>query len=158
MAGFSINTVVISGNLTRDPEFRSLPNGTPVCELGVAVNERIKDETGNWTDRPNYFDVTVWGGMGEWAARSLTKGAGVTVEGRLRYESWEKEGQKRSKVKIVANSLVPRDGSSAPSGGNEFRAARSDVPPHPGDFERPQPQPVPTGGGSSSPGEDDIPF
>lgn len=158
MAGFSINTVVISGNLTRDPEFRSLPNGTPVCELGVAVNERIKDETGNWTDRPNYFDVTVWGGMGEWAARSLTKGAGVTVEGRLRYESWEKDGQKRSKVKIVANSLVPRDGSSAPGngGGNEFRAQRSDVHVNTDDYRTPEP--VGGGGGSSSPGDDDIPF
>jgi single-strand DNA-binding protein len=156
VAGFSINTVVISGNLTRDPEFRSLPNGTPVCELGVAVNERIKDESGNWTDRPNYFDVTVWGGMGEWAARSLTKGAGVTVEGRLRYEAWEKDGQKRSKVKIVANSLVPRDGQAGGGGGggNEFRAERSDVPVNRDDYRTP----APVGGGSSSAADDDIPF
>jgi single-strand DNA-binding protein len=158
VAGFNINLVVISGNLTRDPEFRSLPNGTPVCELGIAVNDRIKDETGNWTDRPNYFDVTVWGGMGEWAARSLRKGAGLTVEGRLRYESWEKDGQTRSKVKIVANSLVPRDGQSGgqgqdQGGGGEFRAQRTDVPVNTDDFAA-----APVGGGSSPAAEDDIPF
>jgi single-strand DNA-binding protein len=155
VAGFNINTVVVSGNLTRDPEFRSLPNGTPVCELGIAVNDRIKDDTGNWTDRPNYFDVTVWGGMGEWASRSLRKGAGLTVEGRLRYESWEKDGQTRSKVKIVANSLVPRDGQGGGStggGGNDF-SARSDVPVDRGDFAA-----APVGGGSSPAADDDIPF
>lgn len=159
MAGFNINVVVVSGNLTRDPEFRSLPNGTPVCELGLAVNDRIKDDSGNWTDRANFFDITVWGGMGEWAARNLTKGAGVTVEGRLRYEAWEKDGQKRSKVKIVANSIVPRDGGSQPSNGGNgggFSASRSDVPINTDDFAA---APVGGGGGgSSSAADDDIPF
>jgi len=157
VAGFTINTVVVSGNLTRDPEMRSLPNGTPVCELGIAVNDRIKDESGNWTDRANFFDVTVWGGMGDWAARTLRKGTGVTVEGRLRYEAWEKDGQKRSKVKIVANTLVPRDGNAS-GGDGEFRASRSDVPVNRDDF-APTPTPATVGGGSSGPApEDDIPF
>jgi single-strand DNA-binding protein len=158
VAGFSINTVVISGNLTRDPEFRSLPNGTPVCELGVAVNERIKDDTGNWTDRPNYFDVTVWSGMGEWAARSLHKGAGVVIEGKLRYEAWEKDGQKRSKIKIVANSIVPRDAREGSGGGGapqEFRAQRTDVPANNDDFAPPAPAAVGGGGGQA---DEDIPF
>lgn len=155
MAGFSINVVVISGNLTRDPELRSLPNGTPVCELGIAVNERIKNATtSEWEDRPNYVDVTVWSGMGEWAARNLSKGSGVTVEGRLRFESWEKDGQKRSKLKVVANSVVPRDGGgggsnagSAPAGdSNDFGAPTGGG----GSFG------VPTGGGSHP--DDDIPF
>ncbi len=162
MAGFSINTVVVSGNLTRDPELRSLPSGTTVCELGLAVNERNKNpQTNEWEDRPNYFDVTVWGGMGEWAARSLQKGAGLTVEGRLRWEQWESEGQKRSKVKIVANSLVPRDDRGTPGGGGggEFRASRSDVPVNTDDFAA-----APAGGGNgggsygSAPADDDIPF
>lgn len=157
MAGFTINTVVVSGNLTRDPEYRSLPNGTPVCELGIAVNDRIKDDGGNWTDRANFFDVTVWGGMGEWANRNLRKGAGVTIEGRLRYEAWEKDGQKRSKVKIVANSIVPRDGNAGGGGGGgggeEFRASRTDVPVNTDDFAG-----APAGGGSSSAADDDIPF
>jgi single-strand DNA-binding protein len=156
VAGFNINTVVVSGNLTRDPEFRSLPNGTPVCELGLAVNDRIKDDTGNWTDRANFFDVTVWGGMGEWASRNLQKGAGVTIEGRLRYESWETDGQKRSKVKIVANSIVPRDGQAGGGGGNGggFSASRSDVPTNDDDFRAP----APVGGGSAPAADDDIPF
>jgi single-strand DNA-binding protein len=160
VAGFSINTVVVSGNLTRDPELRSLPSGTTVCELGIAVNERNKNpQTNEWEDRPNYFDVTVWGGMGEWAARSLQKGAGLTVEGRLRWEQWESNGEKRSKVKIVANSLVPRDdraggGGGMGGGGGEYRAQRSDVPVNTDDFAT-----APVGGGSSSaPADDDIPF
>lgn len=157
MAGFNINTVVISGNLTRDPEMRSLPTGTSVCEIGVAVNDRIKDDTGNWTDRANFFDVTIWGGMGDWAGRNLRKGSGVTIEGRLRWESWETDGQKRSKVKIVANSIVPRDGGTMPSGGGggeeEYRVQRSDVPVNTDDFAT-----APVGGGSSAPADDDIPF
>lgn len=160
MAGFTINTVVVSGNLTRDPEMRSLPNGTPVCELGIAVNDRIKDESGNWTDRANFFDVTVWGGMGDWAARTLRKGTGVTVEGRLRYEAWEKDGQKRSKVKIVANSLVPRDGSGG-GGGGEFTASRNDASGSREDFpvNRDDFAPAAVGGGNSGPApDDDIPF
>lgn len=171
MAGFSINTVVISGNLTRDPELRTLPNGTAVCEIGVAVNERIKDPSGQWTDRPNYFDVTIWSGMGEYIARSCHKGDGITVEGRLRWESWEKDGQTRSKVKIVANSVVPRKdgGGGGGQGGGGF-SGRSDIPVDTDDF-RPAPTPVSTGGGTyggggggngggypSSTGDDDIPF
>ena len=155
MAGFSINTVVVSGNLTRDPELRSLPNGTTVCELGIAVNERNKNpQTNEWEDRPNFFDVTVWGGMGDWAARSLHKGAGLTIEGRLRYEAWEKDGQKRSKVKIVANSIVPRDDRAAGGGGGgEFRASRSDVPVDTSDVASAPPAAV-----GSSASDDDIPF
>ena len=162
MAGFSINTVVVSGNLTRDPELRSLPSGTTVCELGIAVNERNKNpQTNEWEDRPNYFDVTVWGGMGEWAARSLQKGAGVTIEGRLRWEQWEREGEKRSKIKIVANSLVPRDDRAQGGGmgnGGGFTASRSDVPVNTDDFAA-----APAGGGNgggynSAPADDDIPF
>jgi single-strand DNA-binding protein len=155
--GFSINTVVVSGNLTRDPELRSLPSGTTVCELGLAVNERNKNpQTNEWEDRPNYFDVTVWGGMGEWAARSLQKGAGLTVEGRLRWEQWESNGEKRSKVKIVANSLVPRD-DRAQGGGNggSFSAARTDVPANNDDFAAPAPAAVGGGGGGV---DEDIPF
>ena len=160
MAGFSINTVVISGNLTRDPEVRAIgQTGTQVTELGVAVNERIKNQqTGEWEDRPNYFDVTVWSGMGEWAARNLRKGVGVVIEGRLRYEAWETpEGQKRSKVKIVANSIVPRDRGGDGGGAQEFRAQRSDVPMNSDDFAPPAPAPAAVGGGGGGIDED-IPF
>ena len=156
MAASNINRVIITGNLTSDPELRSLPSGTTVCELGIAVNERNKNpQTNEWEDRANFFDVTVWGGMGEWAARSLQKGAGLTVEGRLRWEQWESNGEKRSKVKIVANSLVPRDdrAGGGNGNGNSFSAPRSDVPVNTDDFAT-----APVGGGSSSAADDDIPF
>jgi single-strand DNA-binding protein len=96
--------------------------------------------------------VTVWGGMGDWANRNLRKGSGVTIEGRLRYEAWEKDGQKRSKVKIVANSVVPRDGSlgGGNGGGEEFRATRSDVPVNRDDFAAAPAGPAPM--------DEDIPF
>lgn len=144
MSGFSINHVVISGNLTRDPELRSIPSGTSVCEIGVAVNESVKNSHGGFDERPNFFDVTIWGGLGEWVARNVSKGDGIAVAGRLRWESWEKEGQKRSKVKIIADSIMPRTGSVGGNGG----AAASDIPADTGGFGVP----------SSSAADDDIPF
>lgn len=116
MAG-SINSVVIVGNLTRDPEMRQTPSGTSVCQLRVAVNDRVKDQsTGEWGDRPNYFDVDVFGGQGERCAQWLSKGRQVAVEGRLRWREWEaQDGGKRQAVSIVADNVQfigPRDGGS----------------------------------------------
>jgi single-strand DNA-binding protein len=113
----SVNVVVLVGNLTRDPELRAMPSGTSVCRLGLAVNERTKDPaTGEWGERPNYFDIDVFGAQGENCAKYLTKGRQVAVEGRLRWRSWEtQEGQKRSAVSVVANSVQfigPRDGGA----------------------------------------------
>jgi single-strand DNA-binding protein len=96
-----INAVVIGGNLTRDPEIRPVGD-TTVCDLGVAVNERVKKD-GEWEDRPSFFDVTVWGKTAENCAKYLTKGSPVTVQGRIRQERWENDsGDKRSKVKVIA--------------------------------------------------------
>lgn len=121
MAG-SVNVVVLVGNLTRDPELRAIPSGTSVCRLGLAVNERTKDPaTGEWGERPNYFDIDVFGAQGENCAKYLAKGRQVAVEGRLRWRSWEtQEGQKRSAVSVVANSVQfigPRDGGAGGGGG-----------------------------------------
>jgi len=128
----SVNVVVLVGNLTRDPELRAMPSGTSVCRLGLAVNERTKDPaTGEWGERPNYFDIDVFGAQGENCAQYLTKGRQVAVEGRLRWRSWEtQEGQKRSAVSVVANSVQfigPRDGGAgggyggdSPGGGAPF--------------------------------------
>jgi len=118
----SVNVVVLVGNLTRDPELRAIPSGTSVCRLGLAVNERTKDPaTGEWGERPNYFDIDVFGAQGENCAKYLTKGRQVAVEGRLRWRSWEtQEGQKRSAVSVVANSVQfigPRDGGAGGGGG-----------------------------------------
>ncbi len=101
----NINRVTITGNLTRDPELRSLPSGTAVCELGVAVNHRRKDQTDQWIDEPNYFNVVVFGAQGQNCAQYLSKGRPVAVDGRLRWSSWEDKngGGKRSKVEIIAN-------------------------------------------------------
>ena len=106
MAATNINSVVITGNLTRDPELRSTPGGTSVCKLRVAVNSRRKDQSGEWVDKPNYFDVTVWGAQGENAARYLSKGRPVAIDGRLEWREWETDDeQKRQAVSIVADTV-----------------------------------------------------
>ena len=90
MAATNINRVVMTGNLTKDPELRSLPSGTSVCELRIACNTRRKDQaSGEWTDKPNYFNVKVWGAQGENAARYLSKGRPVAIDGRLEWREWE---------------------------------------------------------------------
>ncbi len=126
MAATNVNVVVITGNLTRDPELRSLSSGTSVCKLRVAVNSRRKDSSsGEWVDKPNYFDVTVWGAQGENCATYLSKGRPVAVDGRLEWREWEaQDGTKRQAVEIIANSvqfLGSRDGAGA--GGNGVHAA-----------------------------------
>ncbi|HET9676214.1 MAG TPA: single-stranded DNA-binding protein [Solirubrobacterales bacterium] len=159
MAASNVNVVVITGNLTRDPELRHTGGGTAVCDLRVAVNSRRKDQSGNWVDKPNYFDVTVWGAQGENCANYLSKGRPVAIEGRLDWREWEaKDGSKRQAVQIIANTvqfLGSRDGSGSGNGngngGGGFTPPRSDVPADMGDFET-----APAGGGAAS--EDDIPF
>ena len=153
MAASNVNVVVITGNLTRDPDLRHTGGGTPVCELRVAVNSRRK-EGQEWVDKPNYFDVTVWGAQGENCATYLGKGRPVAVEGRLDWREWEaKDGGKRQAVSIVANSvqfLGSRDGSGGQNGGQGGGfTPSSDVPADTSDFEG-----AAVGGG----GEDDIPF
>jgi len=102
----NINRVVLVGNLTRDPELRHTPSGMAVCSLRVAVNSRRKDETGQWVDKPNYFDVTVWGQQGENCAQYLSKGRPVAVDGRLDWREWEaQDGSKRQAVDIVADNV-----------------------------------------------------
>ena len=103
----NINRVVLVGNLTKDPELRNLPSGTSVCKCRLAVNDRVKNrDTGEWTDKPNYFDVTVFGGLGEWLANNQGRGDGITVHGRLSWHEWDVEGGgKRSAVEIIADSV-----------------------------------------------------
>ena len=120
MAG-SINSVVIVGNLTRDPELRATPSGTSVCSLRVAVNDRVKDpNTGEWGDKANYFDVDVFGGQGERCAQYLDRGRQVAVSGRLRWREWEtQDGQKRQAVSILADNVQfigPREGAGGGGG------------------------------------------
>ncbi len=155
MAASNVNVVVITGNLTRDPELRHTGGGTAVCELRVAVNSRRK-EGNDWVDKPNFFDVTVWGAQGENCATYLSKGRPVAVEGRLDWREWEaKDGSgKRQAVSIVANSvqfLGSRDGSGGGNGNGGGFSPSSDVPADTSDFEGAA---APSGGGA----DDDIPF
>lgn len=106
---FGVNNVSILGNLTRDPELRFTPNGTPVAGFGIAVNRRYQDkQSGEWVEDTSFFNVTAWFKLAENCAESLSKGDRVLVTGRLTQRSWEdKNGQKRSVVEIVANVVAP---------------------------------------------------
>jgi single-strand DNA-binding protein len=166
LAASNVNVVVITGNLTQDPELRHTGGGTAVCELRVAVNTRRKNgQTNEWEDKPNYFNVTVWGAQGENCANYLSKGRPVAVEGRLDWREWEaKDGSgKRQAVQIVANSvqfLGSRDGGGGGQGGGNGGgqggggfSPTSDVPADTSDFEG-----AAAGGGGGGGSEDDIPF
>jgi single-strand DNA-binding protein len=155
MAATNINRVVLTGNLTADPELRSLPSGTSVCKLRVACNTRRKDgASGEWVDKPNYFNVTVWGAQGENAARYLSKGRPIALDGRLEWREWEtQEGAKRQDIDIIADSvqfLGSRDEASSGGFAGSGTAQGNDVPVDQRDF-----QPAPVAGGV---GDDDIPF
>jgi single-strand DNA-binding protein len=139
----NINRVLLTANLTRDPELRSLASGTQVCSLRVACGTRVKRD-GEWTEKPNYFDVSVFGAQAESCQRYLVKGRMVAVDGRLDWREWEHDGVKRQAVQIIADSVqFLSDGSADPS-----PTAPPSTPPvsaasDPGMF---------------SAGEDDLPF
>lgn len=102
----SINRVTITGNLTRDPELRATQGGTQILNLGVAVNDRRRNQqTGNWEDYPNFIDCVMFGTRAEAVSRFLTKGMKVAIEGKLRYSSWERDGQRRSKIEVVVDEI-----------------------------------------------------
>jgi single-strand DNA-binding protein len=146
MAG-DINRVTLVGRLTRDPELRHLPSGQPVLQLGLAVNGRQRDEAGNWTDKPNFFDIKVFGNQAESLAQHLTKGRRVGVDGRLDWSSWEaQDGTKRSKVEVVAFQVQFLD--SRGDGGESQYIPSSDVAADQSDFAK-------AGAGAA---DDDIPF
>jgi single-strand DNA-binding protein len=155
MAATNINRVVLTGNLTADPELRSLPSGMSVCKLRVACNTRRKGAGGEWEDKPNYFDVTVWGAQGENCARYLSKGRGVAVDGRLEWREWQDKdtGKNRQSIDIIADSVQFLSSPDGGQGGGNGFTARSDVPVNTEDFAA-----APVGGGSSPAAEDDIPF
>ena len=142
----NINRVVLVGNLTRDPEMKHLPSGTALCSLRIAVNTRRKDETGQWTDKPNYFDVSVWGNQGESCAQYLAKGRPVAIDGRLEWREWEAtDGSgKRQAVEIVADS-VQFLGGRGEMGGDEAQFVPAGAASDKSDF-------------GSGPADDDIPF
>lgn len=120
----SINKVMITGRLTRDPETKYLPSGQAITSLGLAVNRRFQDKSGEWRDDTMFIDVETWGKTAERCAESLRKGQPVYVEGRLKQDTWERDGQKQSKIRITADSVkgfdVPQRGQGGESGGGDY--------------------------------------
>ena len=176
----SYNRVIVMGNLTRDPEVRYLPSGQAVCDLGVAVNERVKKDN-EWVDQPTFLDVTFWEKQAETAGQYLRKGNPVLVEGKLRQESWNDKntGEKRSKLKIIGDRLVlmggkndgapggtPRaaggyEGAPAPRSGGYAGGGEGAPPSRPAPSRSPQAAPPPPASyddGSAGGDEDNLPF
>lgn len=140
----SFNNVVLVGNVTRDPEIRYTPGGIAVGDLSLAVNDRRKGQNGEWVDEVSFVDVTLWGRTAEIAGENLKKGACILIQGRLKQETWEKDGQKRSKLKVVCEQMKFMDRKGAASGGDE-QGPRDDQP------HNSQPQ-------QGGPPADDVPF
>lgn len=132
----SINRVNISGNLTRDPELRSTTSGSSVLTFGVAVNDRRRNQqTGEWEDYPNFIDCVLFGNRATALSRYLSKGTKVAIEGKLRYSSWERDGQRRSKIEVVVDEVEfmssrGQNGGSEPysNGGGNYDAPAYSTP------------------------------
>lgn len=165
----SFNKVILVGNVTRDPELRYIPSGTAVTEIGLAVNDRRKTASGEWVEETTFVDVTLWGRTAEVAGEYVTKGSPLLIEGRLKLDTWEKDGKKNSKLKVVCERMQLLGGRGE-GGGRSRPAGKSAAVGRGG-----------SGGGSSEedysqssdtfgdgegyggarggdPGEDDIPF
>src|SRR5829696_1204735 len=113
----SYNRVVLVGNLTRDPELKYIPSGTAVAEIGLAVNDRRKGPNGEWIEETTFVDITLWGRTAEVANEYLSKGSNILIEGRLKLDTWEKDGQKRSKLRVVAEKMQMLGGKGEGGGG-----------------------------------------
>lgn len=137
--GANLNKVILVGNVTRDPEVRRIGSGTAVCDIGLAINDRRKGQSGEWVEETTFVDVTLWERTAEVAGEYLTKGSSVLIEGRLKLESWQsKEGEKRTKLKVIAERMQMLGGKgdgggrgdSNPAGRSQSSAANEedDVP------------------------------
>ena len=163
----SFNRVILLGNLTRDVEVRYLQSGTAVADIGMAVNDRRKGQNGEWIDETTFVDVTLWGRTAEVAGEYLSKGSPLLVEGRLKYDTWEKDGQKRSKLSVVCErmQMVGSKGGGGPGGGGGRSGGGQNQNFDDGGDYGDAPSPPPRGGqrsGASSapapPAPDEIPF
>ncbi|MCY3016760.1 MAG: single-stranded DNA-binding protein [Planctomycetota bacterium] len=173
----SFNKVILLGNVTRDPELRYVSTGTPVTEIGLAVNSRRKGPNGDWIEETTFVDVTFWSREAEIAGEYVTKGSPIMIEGRLKLDTWEKDGKKNSKLRVVGDRLVLLGNRQGAPEGGKGGAEGASRPNRPAAAGRPeQPEDLPDfsqatydgpgrdGGGRSSdavsPGgsDDDIPF
>jgi single-strand DNA-binding protein len=160
----SFNRVILLGNLTRDVEVRYLQSGTAVADVGMAVNDRRKGQNGEWIEETTFVDVTLWGRTAEVAGEYLSKGSPLLVEGRLKYDTWEKDGQKRSKLSVVCERMQ-MVGSKGGGGGGGPRGQNQNYDDG-GDYGDGPPGPPSRGGNQRSsapsapppPTQDEIPF
>ena len=142
----SFNRVVLVGNLTRDVELRYTPQGTAVTEIGLAVNDRVK-KNDQWVDEATFVDITLWGRTAEVASEYLSKGSQILVEGRLKLDTWEQEGKKRSKLRVVGERMQMLGGRKPGSGGGSANEYSEQVT-----------APSPGNADPGSPPSDNIPF
>jgi single-strand DNA-binding protein len=124
----SINQVVLMGNLTRDPDLRQTPTGQNVCSFSLALNRSYKDQSGEWKDVTDFVDIVAWGPLGERVAQYLSKGRRCFVQGRLQSRSWEQDGQKRSKLEVLANDVTFLDSRGSSSESDEPNDAPTESP------------------------------
>lgn len=156
----SMNRVFLMGNVTRDPELRYISNGTAVTEIGLAINDRRKSASGEWIEETTFVDITLWGRTAEIAGEYVTKGSPLLVEGRLKLDTWEKDGKKNSKLRVVGDRmhLIGSKGgvrSEGAPGGSRSRGGRADEFDQSGGYDAdPGIGSASTAGGSA----DDIPF
>ncbi len=169
----SFNRVILVGNLTRDVDVKYLQSGMAVTELGLAVNDRVK-RNNEWVDETTFVDITLWGRTAEIAGEYLTKGSSVLIEGRLKLDSWEKDGKKNYKLRVVGEKMqmLGGKGGGGGGGGGGGRGQRGGGMPQPdeseafgggGDYDDPGPpqrggRQGGGGGGGSRAAEEDIPF
>ncbi len=152
----SFNRVILVGNVTRDIELKYTGGGTAVTDVGLAVNDRRKTATGEWVDETTFIDVTLWGRTAEVASEYLSKGSPVLIEGRLKLDTWETDGQKRSKLRVVGERMQML-GARQPSSGRPSSSAgqsafsQAATQQH-GSHEQPE------SAGQQGPPDDDIPF
>jgi len=156
----SFNRVILIGNLTRDPELRYTPAGKAVTELGLAINDRRKGPNGDWIEETTFVDVTLWERQAEVASEYLTKGSPVLIEGRLKLDTWEKDGKKNSKLRVVGEKmqLLGSKGGPGGSGGGGGSASRGRPPASSSHDEYSQQTSSEPRGGGGGGGDDDIPF
>ncbi len=153
----SMNKVILCGNLTRDPEKRYIPSGTAVAELGLAVNERVKNQSGEWVEKPVYVDIVVWDRTAENCAQYLSKGSPILVEGRLQLDQWEtKEGEKRNKLRVRGDNVQFL--SARGEGGGGSRSDNSGAGYSEQRAPAQQSAPPPAAPPASADEDDDLPF
>jgi len=161
----SFNRVILLGNLTRDVEVRYLQSGTAVADVGLAVNDRRKGQNGEWIEETTFVDVTLWGRTAEVAGEYLGKGSPILIEGRLKYDTWEKDGQKRSKLSVVCERMQMVGSKGGGGGGGGGGRGQNQNFDEGGDYGESPPAPPARGGQRSTstsapppPTQDEIPF